>query len=80
MNILQALKKSTNFVEQVTNQSQSESKIEAEHIFMYVLQVNRSKLYEQFNNILTDCNNKKIENILELRKDKPLSYILKKHI
>ena len=46
MNILQALKKSTNFVEQVTNQSQSESKIEAEHIFMYVLQVNRSKLYE----------------------------------
>ena len=49
MNILQALKKSTNFVEQFTNQSQSESKIEAEHIFMFVLNVNRSKLYEQFN-------------------------------
>ena len=80
MNILQALKKSINFVEKVTNQSQSESKIEAEHIFMFVLQVNRSKLYEQFSNILTDCNNKKIENILELRKNKPLSYILKKHV
>ena len=80
MNILQALKKSTNFVEQFTNQSLLESKIEAEHIFMFVLNVNRPKLYEQFNNTLTDCNNKKIENILELRKDKPLSYILKTFI
>ena len=75
MNILQALKKSTNFVEQFTNQSQLESKIEAEHIFMFVLKVNRLKLYEQFNNTLTDYNNKKIEHILELRKNKPLSYI-----
>ena len=48
MKILQALKKSANFVEQFTNQSQSESKIEAENIFMFVLQVKRSKLYEQF--------------------------------
>jgi release factor glutamine methyltransferase len=79
MNILQALKKSTNVIEQFTNQSQSESKIEAEHIFMFVLNVNRPKLYEQFNNTLTDYNNKKIEDILELRKNKPLSYILKRH-
>ena len=78
MNILQALIKSTNFVEQFTNQSPSESKIEAEHIFMFVLNVNRPKLYEQFNSTLTDYNNKKIEDILELRKNKPLSYILKK--
>ena len=80
MNILQALKKSTNFVEQVTNQSLEESQIEAEHIFMFVLQVNRSKLYEQFNSNLSNYNNKKIEEILELRKNKPLSYILKRHI
>ena len=79
MRILQALKKSTTFVEHFTNQSWSESKIEAEHIFMFVLQVNKSKLYEQFNSTLTDCNNKKIEDILELRKNKPLSYILKRH-
>ena len=63
MNILQALKKSTNFVEQVTNQSLEESQIEAEHIFMFVLQVNRSKLYEQFNSNLSNYNNKKIEEI-----------------
>ena len=65
MKILQALKKSANFVEQFTNQSQSESKIEAENIFMFVLQVKRSKLYEQFNNTLTDSSNKKIKHILE---------------
>ncbi|MFL2552176.1 MAG: peptide chain release factor N(5)-glutamine methyltransferase [Gammaproteobacteria bacterium] len=80
MNVLQALKKSTNFVERFTNQSLSESKIEAEHIFMFVLKVSRPKLYEQFNSTLTDCNNKKIDHILELRKNKPLSYILKKHV
>jgi release factor glutamine methyltransferase len=79
MKILQALKRYTNFVEQFTNLSLLESKIEAEHIFMYVLQVNRSKLYEQFDSTLSDCNNKKIEDILELRKIKPLSYILNKH-
>ena len=79
MKILQALKKSANFVEQFTNQSQSESKIEAENIFMFVLQVKRSKLYEQFNNTLTDSSNKKIKHILELRKNKPLSYILNRH-
>mgnify|MGYP001158949954 CR=1 FL=1 len=79
MRILQALKKYTKFVEQFTNQSQSESKIEAEHIFMFVLNVNRPKLYEQFNNTLSNYNNKKIEDIMELRKNKPLSYILKRH-
>ncbi len=79
MNILQALQKSTSFVKKITNQSELESKIEAEHIFMFVLQVNRSKLYEQFNITLTQYNNKKIQGILELRKNKPLSYILKKH-
>ena len=68
MKILQALKKYTNLVEQFTNQSLSESKIEAEHIFMFVLNVNRPKLYEKFNNTLTNYNSKKIEDILELRK------------
>ena len=79
MNILQALKKSTDFVERVTNQSQLESKIEAEHIFMFVLKINRPKLYGKLNSTLTDSNNKIIEDILELRKNKPLSYILKRH-
>ena len=79
MNILQALKKSTDIVEQVTNQSQLESKIEAEHIFMFVLKINRPKLYGKLNSTLTDSNNKIIEDILELRKNKPLSYILKRH-
>ena len=79
MKILQALKESTSFVEQFTNQSQLESKIEAEHIFMFVLQVDRSKLYERFDSTLTDCNNKRIQDILELRKNKPLSYILNRH-
>ena len=73
MNILQALKKSTDIVEQVTNQSQLESKIEAEHIFMFVLKINRPKLYGKLNSTLTDSNNKIIEDILELRKNKPLS-------
>ena len=67
MKILKALKKSTNIVEKFTNQSQSESKIEVEYIFMYVLNVTRPKLYEQFNNTLTDYDNKKIENILDSR-------------
>ena len=53
MRISQALKKYTKFVEQFTNQSQTESKIEAEHIFMFVLNVDRPKLYEQFDNTLT---------------------------
>ena len=79
MNILQALQKSTRFVNKITNQSQLESKIEAEHIFMFVLKVNKSKLYEQFNITLTEYNSKKIQDILELRKNKPLSYILKRH-
>ena len=79
MNILQALKKSTNFVEQFTNQSLLESKIEAEHIFMFVLKVSKKKLYEQFKTTLANKKKKKIENILELRKNKPLSYILKRH-
>ena len=79
MNILQALQKSTSFVNKITNQSQLESKIEAEHIFMFVLKVNKSKLYEQFNITLTEYNSKKIQDILELRKNKPLSYILKRH-
>jgi uncharacterized protein (DUF2267 family) len=72
MNVLQALRRSTDFVEQFTDQSRSESKIEAEHIFMFVLNVNRPKLYEQFNNTLTNYNNKKIEDIMELRKNKHL--------
>ena len=79
MNVLQALRRSTDFVEQFTDQSRSESKIEAEHIFMFVLKVSRPKLYEQFNSTLTVYDNKKIENILKLRKNKPLSYILKRH-
>ena len=79
MNILQALKKSTDIVEQVTNLSQLESKIEAEHIFMFVLKINRPKLYGKLNTTLTDSSNKIIEDILELRKNKPLSYILKRH-
>jgi uncharacterized protein (DUF2267 family) len=70
MNILQALRESTNFIKQVTNQSQIESKIEAEHIFMFILQVSKTKLFEQYDSILTDSNNKKIKNILELRRKK----------
>ena len=79
MNILQTLNKSVCFVEEITNQSKIESKIEAEHIFMYVLQIDKKKLYEQYNTYLSDEDNKKIEDILELRKNKPLSYIINKH-
>jgi release factor glutamine methyltransferase len=46
---------------------------------MYVLQIDKKKLYEQYNAYLSDDNNKKIEDILELRKNKPLSYIINKH-
>ena len=79
MNILQALNKCVRFIEKATNQSKIESKIEAEHIFMFVLKINRPKLYGKLNSTLTDSNNKIIEDILELRKNKPLSYILKRH-
>ena len=79
MNILQTLNKSVSFVEKVTNQSKIESKIEAEHIFMYVLQIDKKKLYEQYNTYLSDKDAKKIEDILELRKNKPLSYIINQH-
>ena len=79
MNILQTLNKSVCFVEEITNQSKIESKIEAEHIFMYVLQIDKKKLYEQYNTYLSDEDNKKIKDILELRKNKPLSYIINKH-
>ena len=79
MNILQTLNKSVSFVEKITNQSKIESKIEAEHIFMYVLQIDKKKLYEQYNTYLSDKDAKKIEDILELRKNKPLSYIINKH-
>ena len=80
MNILQALNKCVRFIEKATNQSKIESKIEAEHIFMYVLQIDKKKLYEKYNTSLTYNNNKKIEDILKLRKIKPLSYIINKHV
>ena len=80
MNILQALRNSADYVEQITKQSRLESKIEAEHIFMFVLKVNKTKLYEQFDSTITDMNKKKIKNILELRKNKPLSYIINSHV
>ena len=67
MNVLQALSKSANFVEKITNQSKIESKIEAEHIFMFVLEINKTKLYEQYQISLSDSNKKKIDDILELR-------------
>ena len=79
MNILQALNKSVSFVEKVTNQSRIESKIEAEHIFMYVLQIDKNKLYEKYNAYLSVEDNKRIKDILKLRKNKPLSYIINKH-
>jgi release factor glutamine methyltransferase len=77
--MLQALNKSVSFVEKVTNQSKIESKIEAEHIFMHVLQIDKKKLYEQYNTCLSNEDKKKIEGILELRRNKPLSYIINKH-
>ena len=80
MNILQALNKCVRFIEKATNQLKIESKIEAEHIFMYVLQIDKKKLYEKYNTSLTYNNNKKIEDILKLRKIKPLSYIINKHV
>ena len=79
MNILQTLNKSVSFVEKATNQSKVESKIEAEYILMYVLKIDKKKLYERYNAYLSDEDSKKIEDILELRKNKPLSYIINKH-
>ena len=52
MNMLQALNKSVNFVKKITSQSKIEAKIEAEHIFMHVLQIDKKKLYEQCNTCL----------------------------
>ena len=49
MNILQTLNKSVSFVEKATNQSKVESKIEAEYILMYVLKIDKKKLYERYN-------------------------------
>jgi release factor glutamine methyltransferase len=80
MNILQALNECVRFIEEATNQSKIESKIEAEHIFMYVMQIDKKKLYEKYNTSLTYNNNKKIEDILKQRKIKPLSYIINKHV
>ncbi len=79
MNLLKFLNQSAYFIEKTTNQSKFESKIEAEQIFMFVLEINKTKLYEQYQANLLDNDKKKIDDILELRKIKPLSYIINKH-
>ena len=68
------------FIQLHTNQSYQESKIEAEEIFMYVLGINKSKIYANISISMTKNEHNQIKYILNKRKnDIPLSYVLKKH-
>ena len=80
MRISELLKKSTSFLELNTSQSLEESKIEAHSILMQVLNLNKTALYENYNHKINKISQKKIDDILSLRKNKiPLSYILNSH-
>ena len=80
MNLMQAIKKAAYFLEQNTGQSKEECKIEVDYIFMHVLSTNKSKLYAELDNEISEIIIKKINELLELRLKKPLSQILNKHI
>ena len=80
MRISELLKKSISFLELNTSQSLEESKIEAHSILMQVLNLNKTALYENYNHKINKISQKKIDDILSLRKNKiPLSYILNSH-
>ena len=80
MRISELLKKSISFLELNTSQSLEESKIEAHSILMQVLNLNKTALYENYNHTINKISQKKIDEILSLRKSKiPLSYILNSH-
>ena len=69
------------FIQLHTNQSYQESKIEAEEIFMYVLGINKPKIYSNTSISITENERNQISYILDKRKKEiPLSYILKKHL
>ncbi len=75
------VKTATKFIELHTDQSYQESKIEAEEIFMYVLGINKPKMYSNLSISMTVEEEEQIRYILDKRKnDIPLSYILKKHL
>ena len=80
MKILECLKKSENFLKINTNQSREESNIEASSILTEVLNLNKATLYKNYDHKIDKASQKKIEEILELRKNNiPLSYILNSH-
>ena len=75
------LNSTAKFIQIHTNQSYQESKIEAVEIFMYVLGINKSKIYTNTSISMTKNEQDKITHILNKRKsDIPLSYVLKKHL
>jgi len=80
MKILECLKKSISFLKIHTNQSIEESNIEANSILIEVLNLNKATLYKNYDHKIDEASQKKIEEILELRKNNiPLSYILNSH-
>tara|TARA_B100001057_G_scaffold218821_1_gene219012 strand:+ start:1862 stop:2728 length:867 start_codon:yes stop_codon:yes gene_type:complete len=80
MKILECLKKSISFLKLHTNQSIEESNIEANSILIEVLNLNKATLYKNYDHKIDKASQKKIEEILELRKNNiPLSYILNSH-
>ena len=80
MKILECLKKSISFLKIHTNQSIEESNIEANSILIEVLNLNKATLYKNYDHEIDEASQKKIEEILELRKNNiPLSYILNSH-
>ena len=80
MKIIKAIRDAAIFLELHTNQSSQECRIEAEEIFMFVLRVNKSKMYTSDTLLISNKNLEKIHHILNKRKDKiPLSYLLNKH-
>ena len=65
MKIIKAIKDATIFLELHTNQSSQQCKIEAEEIFMFVLRVNKSRMYTSDTLLISDQNLEKIYQILK---------------
>ena len=81
MKTTQLVNSTAKFIQLHTNQSFQQSKIEAEEIFMYVLGINKPKIYSNTTISITKDEYNQINYILNKRKnDIPLSYVLKRHL
>lgn len=79
MLICNSLKETQNFLESIGNNSEN-SKIEAEHILMNVLNMCKSELYINYDRSLSNKEVSSIQEIIEQRaKGCPLSYIINEH-